>query len=129
MHTRPLKPLSPGDSVRMQLPGQKAWSPGVCAGLVGPRSYEVKVGDRTFVRNRRHLIKSEEPVVEDTPEVEESTKQEESAEVTPSQTNVQQPAETPPFEIAPDHTLHSPGLRRSGRNKQYPDHFGNFVYY
>ena len=49
MHTKPLKPLSPGDSVRMQLPGQKAWSPGVCAGLVGPRSYEVKVGDRTFV--------------------------------------------------------------------------------
>ena len=50
MHTKPLKPLSPGDSVRMQLPGQKAWSPGVCAGLVGPRSYEVKVGDRTFVQ-------------------------------------------------------------------------------
>ena len=41
------------------------WSPGVCAGLVGPRSYEVKVGDRTFVQNCRHLIKSEEPVVED----------------------------------------------------------------
>ena len=94
---------------------RKTWSPGVCAGLVGPRSYEVKVGDRTFVRNCRHLIKSEEP--EDMPEVEESTEQEESAEVIPSQTNVQQPAETPPFEIAP------------GRNKQHPDHFGNFVYY
>ena len=115
--------------MRMQLPGQKAWSPGVCAGLVGPRSYEVKVGDRTFVRNRRHLIKSEEPVVEDLLEGEESTKQEESAEVTPSQTDVHQPAETPPLEIAPDRMLHSPGLRRSGRNKQHPDRFGNFVYY
>ena len=40
-------------------------------------------------------------------EVEKSTKQEESAEVTPSQTNVQQPAETPPLEIAPDRMLHS----------------------
>ena len=86
--------------MRMQLPGQTSWSPGVCAGLVGPRSYEVKVGDRTFVRNRRHLIKSGETVVEDMPEVEESTKQE-SAEVTPSQTSVQQLAGTPPLEINP----------------------------
>ena len=62
MHTKPLKPLPPGDSVRMQLPGQKAWSPGVCAGLVGPRSYEVKAEDRILVQNHQHLIKSEEPV-------------------------------------------------------------------
>ena len=57
------------------------------------------------------------------PEVEGSTKQQESAEVTPSQTNVQQLAETPPLKIAPDRMLHSPGLRRSGRNKQHPDRF------
>jgi len=71
LHTRPLKPLVPGESVRMRLPGEKVWSPGICAGLVGPRSYEVRVGDRTFVRNRRHLIKSKDVVVEDTPEMEE----------------------------------------------------------
>jgi hypothetical protein len=56
-------------TVRMLLPGKQTWSAGVCAGLVGPRSYEVKVGERTFVRNRRHLIKADEGVVEDLPEV------------------------------------------------------------
>ena len=50
-------------------------------------------------------------------------------EVTPSQTNVQQPAETPPLEISPDRMLHSPGLRRPGHNKRHPDRFGKFVYY
>ena len=38
VHTKPLKQLSPGDSVRMWLPGQQTWSTGVCAGLVGPRN-------------------------------------------------------------------------------------------
>ena len=32
----------------------------------------MEVGDRTFVRNRRHLIKSEDKFVEDTQEVEET---------------------------------------------------------
>ena len=55
---KPLQPLSRGDSVRMRLPGEKRWSPGVRAGLVGPRNYEVRVGDRTFIRNRRQLLQS-----------------------------------------------------------------------
>ena len=59
----------------MHLPGEKTWSPGVCAGLVGPRSYEVKVLDRTFVRNHRQLIKSDDHVVENTAEAEESTQE------------------------------------------------------
>ena len=70
VHTKPLKQLSPGDSVRMRLLGQQTWSTGVCAGLVGPRSYGVKVGGRTFVRNCRHLIKSDDPVVQEILEVE-----------------------------------------------------------
>lgn len=70
VHAKPLRPLAWGDSVRMRLPGEKTWSPGVCAGLGGPWSYEVKVGDRTFVRNRHHLIISDEAVVEDGPDVE-----------------------------------------------------------
>ena len=48
----------------MKLPGEKTWTQGVCAGLVGPRSYEVKMGDRVFVRNRRHLLASDEPIRE-----------------------------------------------------------------
>ena len=55
----------------MRLPGEKTWSPGVCEGLEGP-----KVGDRIFVRNRRHLIKSDDLVAKDVPEVEEATQPE-----------------------------------------------------
>ena len=40
---------------------------------MGPPSYEVKVGGRGFVYNRRQLIKFDEHVVEDTPEAKEST--------------------------------------------------------
>ena len=82
LHTKSLEPLSPGDSVRMRLPGEKTWSPGVCASMVGPRSYEVKVGDRTFIRNRRHLIKSKDVFTDDTPDIEESKCAQESSETT-----------------------------------------------
>ena len=88
-----LKPLAPGDSVRMCLPGQKTWSPGVCAGLVGPRNYEVKDGTRTFVRNRRQLIQSDEPVMEDPPEVVEAPRQHSNAETVPARPSDQQPME------------------------------------
>ena len=74
-HSKPLKPLAAEDSVRMKLPGEKTWTQGVCAGLVGPRSYEVKMGDRVFVRNRRHLLASDEPIRDQVPEPLESTGQ------------------------------------------------------
>ena len=59
-HVKKQKPIAAGEAIRMRLPGQKTWSRGVCAGLVGPRSYRVKVGESTFVRNRRQLIRSDE---------------------------------------------------------------------
>ena len=43
-HVKKQKPIAAGEAIRMRLPGQKTWSRGVCAGLVGPRSYRVKVG-------------------------------------------------------------------------------------
>ena len=79
--------------MRKRLPGESTLSPGVCAGLVGPRSYEVKVGERTFVRNCRHLIRSNEVVVEDGPEVEPSPR-EENTETTPSQDIASPPTRT-----------------------------------
>ena len=132
-HSRSLKQLTPGDSVRMRLPGQKTWSPGVCAGLVGPRSYEVKVGERAFVRNRRHLIKTDERVNDDLPEVEDSWEQENTEHT--HQQSPEQPVTVSPPEIRDDSTQlqtptsSSPGPRRSGRNKQQPVRFGTFVYY
>ena len=52
-HTKPLQPIDRGETVRIRLPGQKTWSAGTCMGPVGPRSYEVKVGESVYRRNRR----------------------------------------------------------------------------
>ena len=71
-HVKPLKPIAGGDTVRMRLPGEKRWSQGVCTGLVGPRSYGVRVGESQFVRNRRQLIRSDEqPMMPSPPELDE----------------------------------------------------------
>ena len=61
-HGRDLRPIAPGETVRIQLPGQKTWSVGICKALVGPRSYEIKVGDAVYRRNRRHVIRTDELV-------------------------------------------------------------------
>ena len=64
-HTKELPPLAPGEAVRMRLPRQTTWSPGVCTGLVGPRSYKVKVGDSVYRRNHRQFIRSHEEPARD----------------------------------------------------------------
>ena len=58
---KPLNPITPGDTVRMRLPGQSTWSAGVCTSLAGPRSYRVKVGESQYRRNRRQLLCANEP--------------------------------------------------------------------
>jgi hypothetical protein len=70
-HVKSLKPLVTGDSVRMCFPGEKVWSPGVCAGLVGPRSYEVKRHSREIIAKP---VKSDDRIVDDLPKAEESTR-------------------------------------------------------
>ena len=46
--------------VRMQLPGEKRWTSGICTGLHGPRSYGIRVGEAEYCRNRRHILKGGE---------------------------------------------------------------------
>ena len=65
-------------------------------GQVGCHSYEVKVGESIYGRNRRQLVRSNEPPVPDTPEMVPSTSELEQAEL-PSQSpnspvSQQQPA-------------------------------------
>ena len=67
-HTKPLQPIHQGDTMRMRLPGQRTWSPGTCMGQVGPRSYEVKVGESIYRRHSRQLVRSNELPIPDTPE-------------------------------------------------------------
>ena len=43
-HTKPLTPISLGQTVRMKLPGQRKWSTGTYAEKVDELSYIVKVG-------------------------------------------------------------------------------------
>lgn len=57
---RPLAPLRPGQTVRMQT--QRGYDR--LATVIGtapqPNSYQVKAGDATYVRNRRHLLQTPE---------------------------------------------------------------------
>ena len=54
-----LRSLKPQQRIRMKLPGQTRWSQGVCLGRAGSRSYNVKVNEQVYRRNRRHLLDAE----------------------------------------------------------------------
>jgi len=56
----PLEELQYGQTVRMKLPGDAEWSLGMCKEEVGPRSYLVECGGRTYRRNRQHLRTTQE---------------------------------------------------------------------
>ena len=43
-----LPPVHEGDTVQMWLPGETVWTPGMCTGQQGHRSYDIRVGDREF---------------------------------------------------------------------------------
>ena len=59
--TRSLPPLALGQTIRMRLPGQDTWTPGVCVKPAGPRSYWVRVDGMLYRRNRRQLLSTSEP--------------------------------------------------------------------
>ena len=113
-HAKPLKPLRAGETVRVRLPGQKTWSPAVCSGPVGPRSYEVTTGEQVLTHNRRHLIRSDEPPELDIPDEEVDPDTEHNETVQADSNGTVTPAASP----APDKT---PGPRRSQRNRKPPD--------
>ncbi|CAH3041411.1 unnamed protein product, partial [Porites lobata] len=50
-----LPELQPGQIVRMKKPNEKTWTEAVCKKMIGPRSYTVVSGNRTYRRNRRQL--------------------------------------------------------------------------
>jgi len=55
-HVKELKPIQPGQTIQMRLPGENTWTMGKCIKTVGPRSYEVQVGGNMYRRNQRQLI-------------------------------------------------------------------------
>ena len=48
-----LPELQPGQTVRMKRPQESTWTEAVCKKMIGPRSYVVVSGGRTYRRNRR----------------------------------------------------------------------------
>ena len=101
-HTKPVEEISPGETVRVKLPGKERWTKGTCAEALDHRSYLVKVGDTQYRQNRRHLLKMSEP---STPE------QGEDINPTPAASEENNPEkEDPP----------TTELRRSGRARQAP---------
>ena len=116
-HTKPLQPIHQGDTVRMKLPGQRTWSPGTCMGQVGPRSYEVKVGESIYRRNRRQLVRSNEPPIPDTSELVPLTSELEQAELPSQSPNSPVPQQQPPPQ----------SLRRSQRIRRPPTRLNDFV--
>ena len=119
-HVKPLQPIVSGETVRMRTPGEKSWTAGTCIGQAGPRSYDVKVGESVYRRNRRDLIAAGEPPIIDIPDNSEQTEPETpqpETQVTPPR-----PA-TPPPPPQPA----QPSLRRSKRQRQTPARLKDFV--
>ena len=123
-----LKPIAAGDTVRMRLPGEKRWSQGVCTGLVGPRSYGVRVGESRFVRNRRQLIRSDEqPMMPSPPELDELPLPSASSSTAHSDgtTDLSESSSSPVDEPTVDSPPPEP--RRSTRNRKPPDWITTYV--
>ena len=134
-HAKPLKSIEPGETIRMRWPGQSTWSAGTCTGVVGPKSYEVQVGEGRYRQNRRHLIRSNEtqadhPMdnpeimvdsetvdnsVRDSQEVDKSGSESEQKETTTQRKLTPPPPDTPP-------------LRRSGRSRKPPPWMKDYIH-
>ena len=138
---RDLPPIQEGETVRLQLPGQKQWTPGTCTGTQGPRSYRVRVGGTEYRRNRRHLIQRGEP-----PPVEpgEPPQPESSEQTQPEEPEDPAPGLAPPLpmvqppEPGPEHVAQSQQrpassnnephqLRRSARQRRTPEWITTYV--
>ena len=68
-NAKPLPLITPGETIRMRLPGEKRWTKGTCAQELGNRSYKVKFGSCEYRRNLRDLLKTDEKPLVDSPEV------------------------------------------------------------
>ena len=63
-HVKPLQPLHPEETVRMQLPGESTWTAGTCVWTAGPRSYDIVVGSQHYRRNHRQILRTNEAPLE-----------------------------------------------------------------
>jgi len=132
-----LSPIPRGATVRLRLPGETTWTPGVCTGQCGPRSYKVRVGDREFRRDRRQLLHTREQLPLDLPDGEPNATPQPDTRETDGSTDQQMPeipsASSPKPEDPPTTSVHPPAEpspqppRRSGRARKPPEWITNYV--
>ena len=129
-HTKELKPIQSGQTVRIRLPGKSTWSTGVCKGRVGPRSYKVQVGATIYRRNRRHVMTTKEKYsiddyddtpVDDMPQHQASPDDNGAGLETSGQQDTQLGTETP-LQLEEEEIP-----RRSGRNRSQPKWMEDYV--
>ena len=117
----------------MQLPGESTWSLGVCNGLVGPRSYQVRVGGNVFIRNCRQLVIMDRQSLQEIPDIKEPSKtvsdnaSTEEFQDAPSTKDAGHKSASDSEQIITTPHVPSPQLRRSGRNHKPPDWITTYV--
>ena len=104
----------------MRLPGEKTWTAGTCTGQTGPRSYDVKIGETVYRRNRRQLIQANELPILDIGDPEPLTS---STDTPPQQEQAKQPSDQAAAAPVPQPTQ----LRRSQRTHRPPARLNDFV--
>ena len=119
--TRPLMPLKEGETVRIQ--EDKKWKPAqVVKQLQEPRSYLVQTEKGTYRRNRRHLLKTEEPKPPEMDDLFEEQETATSGMTTRSMQSKQEPQKAEQPEVP------STGVTtRSGRLVKPPKKFEDFI--
>ena len=116
---KPLKAITPEETVHTKLPGQDSWSPGTCTGKVADRSYVVKVGNTEYRRKCRHRERTNEPPIPkpEIPEANETV----PAPLEDSQAKLFDPSNKTPS------TDSNNGLHRSNRTRQAPAWHKDYV--
>ena len=127
-----LPPISRG------IPGESTWTPGVCTRQCGPQSYGIRVGDREFRQNRRHLLLTGERPPQDIPstEIEEAPFADDGTTPATQGPHVETPAEpesasrsdNSPVSVSAERDRHMlQPLRRSERTRKSPDWLTKYV--
>ena len=104
----------------MRLPSQKTWTAGTCTGQTGLHSYDVKISETAYRRNRCHLIQANEPPLLDIGKPEALPS---STDTPPQQEQAKQPPDQAPAASVPQPAQ----LCRSQRTCRPPACLNDFV--
>jgi transposase InsO family protein len=125
-NAKPRKPVTPGETVRLKLPGQEKWTADTCTQQVDSRSYIVKVGDSEYRRNHKQLIQGQEPPIYQTPEEEgeETPTPDQPKLPTPVPDQTQEQSSQQPLYNVPTRPS---SVRRSARQPKTPGWHSDYI--